>query len=197
MSAKIIAISGGIGSGKSVVSKMLRIMGYEVYDCDAEARRIMDSNREIIEAVKRDICAEAVSEDGRLIRPRLAEAVFSDAQLLNRLNKLVHGHVRNDIAQWAKRSKAQIVFVETAILYESEIDRMVDEVWQVIAPREIRLLRAMRRDGADREKIMRRIESQERVCVAAPHKHVVEIVNDDCRALIPQVIENCRRRDKV
>lgn len=82
---KITAITGGIGSGKSVVSEMLRTMGYPVYDCDSRAKVIMDGDEEIKQAIATQICGDAIDADGNIDRKRLGAVVFADAILLEPL----------------------------------------------------------------------------------------------------------------
>lgn len=186
---RTIAVTGGIGSGKSVVCRILSAMGYEVYDCDSEAKAIMDTDAGMKRRIAREIAAGAVGEDGRLDRKAIADVVFADARKLEVLNSIVHGAVRDDISRRARRAEcrgAQLFFVETAILYESGLDRMVDEVWEVTAPEEIRIRRAMRRDGSDYDRIKARVEAQE----AAPkgsHPRVFRIVNDGVEPVVPQI----------
>lgn len=186
---RTIAVTGGIGSGKSVVCRILSAMGYEVYDCDSEAKAIMDTDAGMKRRIAREIAAGAVGEDGRLDRKAIADVVFADARKLEALNSIVHGAVRDDISRRARRAEcrgAQLFFVETAILYESGLDRMVDKVWEVTAPEEIRIRRAMRRDGSDYDRIKARVEAQE----AAPkgsHPRVFRIVNDGVEPVVPQI----------
>lgn len=159
-------------------------MGYPVYDCDAEARRIMDSSESIKKEIARNICPAAIT-GGVIDRRILSEAVFADTELLDRLNSLVHSAVRDDIARWA--ADKPLAFVETAILYQSGLHRMVDEVWNVTAPEEVRISRVMKRNSLDRASIERRINAQDSFKVVEPHELVREIINDDDVALMPQI----------
>lgn len=186
---RTIAVTGGIGSGKSVVCRILSAMGYEVYDCDSEAKAIMDTDAGMKRRIAREIAAGAVGEDGRLDRKAIADVVFADARKLEALNSIVHGAVRDDISRRARRAEyrgAQLFFVETAILYESGLDRMVDEVWVVTAPEEIRIRRAMRRDGSDYDRIKARVEAQEAASKDS-HPRVFRIVNDGVEPVVPQI----------
>lgn len=194
--SKLIAIAGGIGSGKSVVSRILRIMGYRVYDCDSRAKELMGQSEEMKSRIKEEVFSNAVtlSPSGTLQidRKALAKAVFSDTRKLNRLNEIVHGAVKHDVEQWRETNGAcgKPLFVETAILYTSGMDQMVDGVWMVEAPMQIRLLRAMGRDNATKEEIAARINKQhsEEVKAAAwPHTHTSIIINDGIFPLLPQI----------
>lgn len=184
----LIAVTGGIGAGKSVVSHILRAMGYEVYDTDCEAKRLMDESDDI----KRRLCSEisslAVGSDGAINRSHIASVVFADAQKLEALNAIVHGAVREDIRRWrALPHRHDIIFVETAILYQSELDRIVDEVWDVIAPEELRIERVMARNNCERAAVAARIASQNFI-PAIPHHTVHSITNDNFTPLLPQIL---------
>lgn len=181
---RIVAITGGIGSGKSVVCRMLRAMGYVVYDCDIEAKILMDHDSDIKRRIADEISAKAINADGSICRQVLAECVFSDSDKLMTLNNIVHGAVREHFRTWADKQKAETVFVETAILYESGMNKLVDEVWEVTAPKEVRIQRVMKRSGMKREEIERRISSQSNIS----HSKHRRIINDGLHSVIPQII---------
>jgi dephospho-CoA kinase len=183
--SKIIAITGGIGSGKSVVSRVLRVMGYPVYDCDSRARALMDSDAEMKQRIADEISPMALCADGSLNRPALAQVVFSTPQKLARLNAIVHGAVAADCRAWAQHSKSPVVFVETAILYASRMDSLMSDVWEVTAPEELRIQRVMARNGFTREQVAERIASQKNEFSHPSHKI---IVNDTSTPVVPQII---------
>ena len=138
---KLIAITGGIGSGKSVVSTILRKLGYAVYDCDSRAKLLMATSADIKQELSEAFGADVISTDGTICAPRLAAKVFGDNEALMRLNGIVHPRVKQDILRWAEGIASSNgdccecrVFVETAILHESGLDAIVDEEWQVTAP---------------------------------------------------------------
>lgn len=148
----LTAITGGIGSGKSVVSRVLRILGYPVYDCDSAAKSLMDADEEIKRRLIDEIDSLAVV-DGVIDRRRIAEVVFADAEKLAALNAIVHAAVREDIASWVFSQDSDRLFVETAILYESGLNRMVDAEWRVESPLELRIERTMRRSALSRSQV--------------------------------------------
>ncbi len=185
--ARLIAIAGGIGSGKSVVSRILRAMGNKVYDCDTEARRLMDNDENIKCRIKECIAPEVILADRSIDRRRLAAIVFADKKMLDSLNGIVHSAVRDDISRWkAANEKYGTLWVESAIIYESGIDAMVDEVWDVTAPVELRIERVMSRNSMSREEVIRRIDAQSAVNYE-PHPRVRTIVNDEVTPLLPQI----------
>lgn len=182
---RIIAITGGIGSGKSVVSKIVERMGFAVYDCDSRAKALMDSDPTIGEAIEREICRSVVSDSG-IDRKALGEIVFADSQALAALNRIVHGAVVHDFDSW--KLDLPTAFVETAILYTSGLDRHVTEVWEVTAPTDIRIERVrLRNPWLSEAHIRQRIESQ--MCEERFPKHATtrRIVNDNRSAIIPQI----------
>lgn len=197
-----IVVAGGIGCGKSVVCKILSIAGYAVYDCDSRAKTIMDERRDIIERIASEICGEAVIADGeRLVinRKRLADEVFNDVLKLQQLNALVHDAVKCDIRSWlddlarCAQYPNDKAFIETALLKQSGIDRLADEVWEVWAPHEIRVERAMKRDKSDRQAVEARIKSQEvtslNTSISPCNSPDVKVINNDgYTPVLPQIL---------
>lgn len=184
----IIALTGGIGSGKSVVATMLTIMGYSVYDCDSRAKALMDSSDEIKRTIAQDICAEAITPEGNIDRRRLSAEVFSDAEKLSRLNLIVHKEVRKNMIRWiASQDKLKPCFVETAILYQSGLDLVVDKVWEVTADTETRICRVMKRNSMERQQVVDRIKSQNSFKFERRHSDVSTIINDGITPVLPRV----------
>lgn len=181
---KKIAIIGGIGSGKSVISSILRIFGYGVYDCDSEAKKLMVESEELRTAIKKEFPL-AYNENGELDRPALAKIIFNNKSKLDQLNGIVHPAVRNDFRCWAERQDNDVVFVETAILFESKMDTIVDEIWNVTASEDMRIQRVQKRNGFSVAQIRERIASQNTNIVT--DKKVVDINNNGDVSLLQQV----------
>lgn len=181
-----IAITGGIGSGKSVVSTILRIMGYRVYDSDSEAKKLMDESPAIRQAISDRISPEVITADGLIDRTSLSRIVFADKKSLDILNSIVHAAVRRHFDEWKRGSG--ISFIETAILYQSHIDTMVDEVWCITAPTEVRIARVMSRSGLTAQQVRARIEAQ-RFTPTTPHPQVHTITNAPFTAVMPQIVD--------
>ena len=187
---KRIAIIGGIGSGKSVVSRLLSLMGYPVYDCDSNAKRLMDESEDIHRGLVDIFGPSAVTPEG-INRAYIASIAFKDAEKLSKLNSLVHPAVLHDFDRWAQQN-GEIVFVETAILSESGMSKSVDAVWSVEAPLECRVERVMVRNAMSRQDVMRRISSQA-TTIPDEITSVTHLINDDSHALIPQIVAAIQR----
>lgn len=181
-----IGITGGIGSGKSVVATLLRLYGIPVYIADEESKRLTNSSPVIRRALV-DLVGEAVYDaDGKLDKPRLANFIFGQPEHLARVNAIIHPEVNRDFLDWSERQEKAFCAIESAILFESGFDRIVDVKLMVLAPLEIRLERAIARDHALREALERRIKSQMADEEKASRSDFV-IHNDGRQALIPQV----------
>lgn len=184
MKTYVIALSGGIGCGKSTVAKILRAMGYKIYDCDSRAKILMDTSDEIKCRIKDSISSDAIVGNA-IDRTVLGNIVFNNPDALSRLNQIVHHAVRDDIHRWLK-SNDKVRFIETAILYQSHLDSIVDEVWEVNAPIDISIERVMNRNGFTVEQVKSRIDSQQ-FTPEYLHNNVHYISNDNINALLPQI----------
>ena len=181
-----IGITGGIGSGKSVVAKLLAWMGIPVYQTDAEAKRLMLSDADIRRELTALVGSNAYNEKG-LNKALLASYVFGNPEHTRQVNAIVHPKVRHDFRKWAGNSGRMMVAMESAILLEAGFRNEVDKVVMVYAPQEVRIERAIRRDSATREQIEKRIRSQ----MSDENKREAAdfvIVNDGETPLIPQVL---------
>lgn len=154
-----VGITGGIGSGKSTVCAMLEELGVAVYNSDARAKELMTTSATLREAIVARFGAECYTSEG-LNRGYLAERVFGDAAELAALNSLVHPAVMADFEAWAERQEGSYVVFESAILFEAGLEQRVDMAVAVLSPEELRIERAMRRDGTTREQVVARIRRQ-------------------------------------
>lgn len=182
-----IGITGGIGSGKSVVSHLLEVMGIPVYISDVESKRLTVEDA----FIRRELTA-LLGEDiyiGReLNKPLLASYIFGNQEHIRTVNGIIHPRVRDDFRQWiGKHAACPIVGMESAILIEAGFAGEVDAVVMVYAPLELRITRAMQRDLAPRELVERRVRSQMSDEEKRSRADFV-IVNDGETPLIPQVL---------
>ena len=153
----IIGITGGIGSGKSTIARELARRGFVVYDCDQEAKRIITENQEVQRKIM-DLLGEESFVDGIYNTAYVAQRVFAEPNLLERLNAIVHPAVKKDIL--TKKPD----FIESAILYEAGFDAMCNKVVVIDAPEEVRLARTIARDyqGDDSPTNIRKVQARMR-----------------------------------
>ena len=178
-----IAITGGIGSGKSYVCRILEKQGIKVYDCDAEAKRLMRTDAELQAGLKRLVGEEVYSADGILQKPVLAQFILTSEANKQAVNDVVHPAVARDFEQ------SDCEWMESAILFDSGFDRRshFDKVVCVSAPVAVRLQRIMQRDHISQEKAQQWIDAvmpQEELIARSDY----EIVNDGVRNVEAQVV---------
>ena len=161
MKKRLIAIAGGIGSGKSVVSSILRVMGYEVYDCDSEAKRLMNSSQVIKRDLVENFGEQSVLADGTINSAYVGSVVFGNESALKKLNSIVHPRVKEDVVKHMESTSRQVMFVETAILLKSNLLDLIDDAWVVEAPESVRVDRVMKRNSMCEEDVRKRIKAQE------------------------------------
>jgi len=209
----IIGITGGIGSGKSTIAQELARRGFTVYDCDREAKRIIAENEKVQTAIK-DLLGEEAFIKSKIKNhksqiyntPYVAKRVFEDPQLLDALNHIVHPAVKEDICQRsglsAERSANSparpVLFIESAILFEANLDELCDKIIMIDAPEEIRIARTISRDykGEASEdninKVRARMKNQPSVSGnRLPDKKTTVLMNDgtySISALADQII---------
>lgn len=156
----IIGITGGIGSGKSTLSHLLRAEGYSVYDTDLEARRLQNEHSAMRKKLTDMFGKDIYTEQG-LNRSALGRIVFGKPELLTKLNAIVHPLVMEDFNSWVmNRYPKKMLFIESAILYESGFNKLVDLVILITASEEVRIERVMKRDGVTSEHVRARMEQQ-------------------------------------
>lgn len=147
VSTKIIGITGGIGSGKTTVSKYIEEAGYPVYYSDARAKSIVNDNLHLQQEIKDLLGEKSYSSDGTYDRKYVSEVVFADADLLLKLNALIHPAVRVDFEKWVEQQTTPLVFKETALLFELKLHKSCYKSILVTADDNCRLKRVMDRDG--------------------------------------------------
>jgi dephospho-CoA kinase len=154
-----LGVTGGIGSGKTSVCKVFNVLGIPVFYSDDEARKVMDSEIDIIETVKR-IAGKDVYSSGSLDRAELARLIFNNRKLLKMINEVVHPVVFERFKTWQKSSSSPYVIMEAAILFESGAIKLVDRIVTILAPEEERIERIVRRNNLTREQVLDRIRNQ-------------------------------------
>lgn len=157
-----LGITGGIGSGKSYVAQMLQACwDVPVYDCDSEAKRLTAESDDIRTALTQ-LVGDHLWQQGQMQKPVLATYLFASPEHTAQVNAIIHPAVRRDFLRWADaHSRSPVVAIESAILCESGFHTLVDSILLVDAPLEVRLQRAMLRDGASRQQVMARMARQD------------------------------------
>lgn len=181
---KTVGITGGIGSGKSIVARVCRSHGFPVYDCDYEAKRLMDDSPEIKRLLRRHIYESCVDSSGAINRAVLSSIVFSDSGKLKMLNEIVHGEVRKDFTNWRERQTASVVFIETAIPTTSNLDILMDRIWIVEASMEVRIKRVVRRSSLRPDDVEKRIKAQDHEFEGLPDSKIRVIDNNGEASLL-------------
>ena len=184
----VLAITGGIGSGKSIISHCLRIMGIPVYDCDYEAKQLNNTHPDIRKALCSLIGNHVYQSDGLLNKSVLASFLFESPSHAEQINAIIHPIVKQHFTQWKEHQHSTWIGIESAILYESGFESLADKVVTVSTPEEVRIQRAVLRDHSSSEAIQRRIACQisdEERCNRAQYT----IYNDGNRAVLPQILD--------
>jgi dephospho-CoA kinase len=186
-----IGITGGIGSGKSVVCRLFQLLGAPVYDSDYRAKWIMAHDESLRAELLAAFGAQTFTPTGQLDRTYLAKVAFADPAQLSRLNALVHPHVGRDFETWAsvqQQAGRPYLLKEAALLYESGAYRQLDRIITIFAPQAVRQARVLRRDphrsAADILAIVDKQMSEEEKMQRADYI----IYNDDQQLLLPQVV---------
>ena len=155
----VVGLTGGIGSGKTTIAKLLELKGIPVYDSDKRAKYLMHNSTEIRTALKLEFGDEVYSEEV-LNREYLAKIVFGNKDKLKTLNSIVHPVVAKDFQDWIASQKTEIVVKEAAILFESGAYKTCDVNVTVHTDVEERIERVQKRDGVTREQVLSRINNQ-------------------------------------
>ena len=191
----VIGITGGIGTGKSTITKQLCKMGYAVYDTDSEAKRLIVEDITVRQQIEQ-LLGKEVYADGVYQTALVAQRVFADKSLLAQLNAIVHPTVKADILRWATMQDSPsfrkglgvgLFFIECAILYQAGFDKLCDKVIVITAPEEVRLARAVARDHSTIDKVRARMRAQntEQDILRADW-----VINNDGKTPIPTLCED-------
>ena len=182
-----IGLTGGIGSGKSVVAEMFKVLGIPVFDADKEAKILMNTNADLIAAIIKEFGSDSYNE-GILDRKYLASQVFNDNYKLDKLNAIVHPITIATAETWMNSQTTPYAVKEAALFFESGSAVNIDYMIGVTAPVTIRLQRVMERDKLTREEVKARMSKQIDDEIKMKLCDFV-LINDEQHLLIPQVLE--------
>ena len=190
-----VGITGGIGSGKSILSHFFSLINIPVFEADQEAKRIINSSSIIRSKLKFHFGEDIYLPDNTIDRKKFADIIFNSPSSLEKVNSIVHPEVRNEFQEWTKQQDAEYVVHEAAILFESGFYKMMDFMILVTAPTDVRIQRVMHRDGVSEEKVMERMNKQWDDKEKIKLSNLV-LTNDNSELIIPKLIEldkNLRR----
>lgn len=182
---RIVALSGGIGSGKSYVCRLIHEAGFPVFYCDDEAKRIIRTSPEVRRQLQA-LVGEEVYDGSVLSKAVLAAYICQGKDYAAKVDAIVHPAVAAAFREWAASQASPRVFMECALLFESGFDRLADTTVLVHAPLEERVKRVMARDGVSRAKVLDWIALQMPESEKAARADAV-ILNDGRAELAPQI----------
>lgn len=196
---KTVGITGGIGSGKSTISRFFINEGYPVYDCDTNSKNIANTNQTIKKNLIGLFGKNIYDSNGLLNKKLLADLIFSDNDNRLAVNAIIHPQVINDVNNWIKKQTNEIIFIESALLFDSGLDTLVDKIIFVDADETLRLQRARQRelkklgltqdiDNLIEKDIALRIQSQKAQYEYAKQKSDFIITNNN-NLIITQLID--------
>jgi len=157
---KIIGLTGGIGSGKTTVARFIEEMGYPVYNSDTRAKDLVNESDDLKASIIQLLGAQAYDENGLYDRKYVGSIVFSNDELLKQLNAIIHPAVNKDFHDWVKRQSREIIFKETALLFELKLNLQCDKSLLVTADESIRIKRVMDRDSKTYREVEKVIDNQ-------------------------------------
>jgi dephospho-CoA kinase len=182
-----VGVTGGIGSGKTLVCEIFSHLGVPVFNADTEAKELYNTDKEVIEQI-RQLFGHDIYHKGKLRKDILAKIIFNDSKALNKVNAIVHPKVREYFLDWAEKQISKYVIEEAAILFESNAYLDLDYIINVHARQESRIDRVMKRDNISKEQVISRIKNQ--LCDEKRMKLAdFTIFNDDDHMLLPQVVD--------
>ena len=182
----IVGLTGGIGSGKSTVGELFRLLGCAVFNSDEAAKTIYHDAK-----VKKKVIAllgeDCYLDDGTINKPYISSRVFNDTLLLHELNNIIHPAVKEKMKEFVNKHAGKIIVKESALLFEANLQKEVDKVIVVAANEELRVQRVMKRDGLTRDEVLLRVKKQ------LPQEDKIAradfvIYNNDEELVIPQVL---------
>jgi len=183
-----VAVTGGIGSGKSVVCSVFEKLGIPVFYADESAKELLDSDKDIKEKLISYFGKPIFGKDDKLVRSKFAEIIFNNKTYLTTVNGIVHPRVRKEFDNWVEKQTSPYVIEEIAILFESGQAHLFDKIISVTAPLEMRIERVMKRDNISREKVLDRLNNQDNDESRIERSDFI-IINNDRELLLPQIID--------
>ncbi|OJJ15892.1 dephospho-CoA kinase [marine bacterium AO1-C] len=185
-----IGITGGIGSGKSIICRIFQTLGIPVYDADSRAKWIVNHHPDLRKELIAEFGAEAYDAQGNYNRAYMAKQVFNDGNRVKVLNRLIHPRVGQDFVDWThQNSNAPYLLKEAALMFESGSFLALDKIITVFAPEEVRIQRILKRDPHRSEDQIKAIFGKQLAEEEKIKRADFVVQNDDQHLVIPQVLE--------
>ncbi len=182
-----VAITGGIGSGKSLVCQVFKTLGIPIFDADAVSNQLVEHDAALKTAII-ELFGKEAYKNNIYNRKYIASIVFSQAEMLQALNALIHPKAIEAAKQWFEKQQSPYAIKEAAILFESNAEKDIDIIIGVTAPEQIRVKRVMQRTGYSKEEVIKRMQQQmpdeEKM---AKCNYVIQ--NNDTDAILPQILQ--------
>lgn len=185
-----VGITGGIGSGKTLVCKIFECLGVPVYDADSHAKALMTTDGILIANIQKEFGTLSYNTDGSVNRNYLGETVFNDPEKLKKLNDLVHPRVKEDYSKWIEQNHHHPYTIkEAALLFEAGSSKELNKVIVVHAPEELRIKRVLSRDAHRTKELVKEIMKNQMKEDEKLNRADFVLYNDENHLLIPQVLK--------
>lgn len=182
-----IGITGGIGSGKTTITKIFNSLGIPVFNSDTCGQNILLENKQVIAKIK-EIFGNQIVIDNKINKEKLRHIVFNNKHQLERLNNIIHPIVNDHFNHWIKHQDSNYIIKESALLFESKTHQQLNQIILVTAPIKLRIQRVIKRDRKTKEDVLSIINNQ------LPYKKIQSkanyiINNNEKNLLTPQIIK--------
>ena len=184
---KQIGLTGGIGAGKSTVSKIFNCLGIPVYNSDLKSKKILLSNHLITKKII-SILGKSILTSNKIDFKKMSKVIFANKIKLQAINKILHHEVKKDYENWIKKQKGLYIIKESAIIFESKIESNFDKIIFVKSSQKTRINRIIKRDNKNKKEIQNIIKNQMKSKEIYKRSNFT-IINEHSNLLIPQVIE--------
>jgi dephospho-CoA kinase len=184
-----VAVTGGIGSGKSVVCKIFRALNIPVFDADTESKNILNNNKKVRDQLIKLFGNNIYDNQNKINRQKLSSIIFTDKSKILEVNSIVHPYVIMHYNDWLNVNvQFKYTILETAILFESGYEKLMDYIITVFAPENIRISRTIERDNCEKSTVLEKMRNQINDEIKVQKSHCI-IYNDDKQLVIPQILE--------